>query len=249
MPNNIPIDGSAIYVWVDGVRLGNPAYNQRRQDIVDLFPGYENTDGAVGAYYLDTTTYENGVHTIAWSVKDNAGNSDGIGSRFFTIANTGGSALAEIQSQKEVLRPSISYESIVNMPVNFDPIKYKRGYREDLEPKIAKPDEYGIAILEIKEVDRIEVELGEGITAGYLVVGDQLRPLPIGSTLDVQSGIFYWQPGPGFIGDYDLVFVETDEFGMQRRMIVRVKISPKFGGNHIDLFREAKAKGEVADSY
>ncbi len=99
-PNKIPEDGSTIYVWVDGQKLGHPIYNQNRDDIVRLFPGFANTDGAVGAYYLDTTTYTNGVHTIAWSVQDNAGNSDGIGSRFFTIDNTGGSAQAEIQNQR-----------------------------------------------------------------------------------------------------------------------------------------------------
>ncbi len=228
MPNSIPTDGSTINVWVDGVKLGNPAYNQYRIDIATLFPGYANTDGAVGAYLLDTTEYDNGVHTIAWSVKDNAGNSDGIGSRFFTIANAGGSAQTEIQSYKENLRLSISFDSILNMPVNFDPIKHKRGYREDIEPMIAKPDEYGKTILEIREVERIEIELGKGVLTGYIVIGDQLKPLPIGSTLDTEKGIFAWMPGPGFIGKYDLVFIKEDEFGMQRRISLKIKIKPKF---------------------
>jgi hypothetical protein len=35
---------------------------------------------------------------------------------------------------------------------------------------------------------------------GFLVIGDQLRSLPIGSTLDTKGGIFTWQPGPGFYG-------------------------------------------------
>ena len=47
----------------------------------------------------------------------------------------------------------------------------------------------------------------EEISAGYLVVGEQLRELPIGSTLDKENGIFYWQPGPGFIGEYRFVFI------------------------------------------
>ncbi|GAG10996.1 unnamed protein product, partial [marine sediment metagenome] len=151
-------------------------------------------------------------------------------------------------SHKEDLRPTISYESILNMPVNFDPIKHKRGYREDIEPRITKQDEYGKATLEIREVDRIEIELGKGVSTGYIVVGDQLRPLPIGSTLDRAKGIFYWQPGPGFIGEYDLVFIKQDEFGMQKRINVKIRVRPKFGGNHIDLFKDAKAKGEVSDS-
>ena len=36
---------------------------------------------AVGNFYLDTTSYENGVHTIAWTAVDDAGNTDCIGSQ------------------------------------------------------------------------------------------------------------------------------------------------------------------------
>jgi hypothetical protein len=88
-PNSIPIDGSTINVYVDGVNLGHPVYNIYRQDIATLFPGYANSNGAVGYFYLDTTSYENGVHTIQWTATDNDGNTDGIGSRYFTIQNTG----------------------------------------------------------------------------------------------------------------------------------------------------------------
>lgn len=87
MPNMIPIDGSTIHVLVDGVDLGNPVYNIYRSDIENLFPDYANSRGAVGYFTLDTTKYGNGVHTIAWTVKDNAGNEAGIGSRFFVIKN------------------------------------------------------------------------------------------------------------------------------------------------------------------
>lgn len=59
-PNTIPTDGSTINVWVDGVKLGNPAYNQYRDDIAPLFSGYENTDGAGGSFLFDSTAYENG---------------------------------------------------------------------------------------------------------------------------------------------------------------------------------------------
>ncbi len=87
LPNMIPKDGSTITVWVDGVSVGRPVYNQYRQDIETLFPGLNNSNGAVGYYILDTTKYVNGIHTISWSVKDNMGNEDGIGSRYFWIQN------------------------------------------------------------------------------------------------------------------------------------------------------------------
>ncbi|HLP59806.1 MAG TPA: M28 family peptidase, partial [Candidatus Deferrimicrobium sp.] len=86
-PNHIPVDGSTVKVWVDGVYKGHPVYNIYRSDIASLFPGFANTNGAIGYFYLDTTAYENGLHTIQWTASDSAGNADGIGSRFFLINN------------------------------------------------------------------------------------------------------------------------------------------------------------------
>lgn len=93
-PNYIPTDGSTITVWVDGVRLGHPTYNMYRPDIAGLFPGYANSNGAGCYFYLDTTKYPNGVHTILMTAEDSAGNKDGIGSRYFTILNLGGGSPA-----------------------------------------------------------------------------------------------------------------------------------------------------------
>jgi hypothetical protein len=86
-PNTIPVDGSTISVYVDDVFMGHPVYGNARSDIQTLFPGYSNTDGAVGYFMLDTTLLTNGVHTIAWGVVDNMGNAQGIGSRYFTVSN------------------------------------------------------------------------------------------------------------------------------------------------------------------
>jgi len=95
-PNRIPIDGSTITVVVDGQEIGRPVYNQFRSDIANLFPGYANSNGAVGYYYLDTTAYilanpdshdtRNALHTISWNVTDDHGNADGIGSRWISVA-------------------------------------------------------------------------------------------------------------------------------------------------------------------
>ena len=83
----IPMDGSTIFVYIDGSFVGHPTYNQFRSDIALLFPGYPNTNGAIGFLTIDTTQYANGVHTIAWVVTDSGGGARGIGSRYFTIAN------------------------------------------------------------------------------------------------------------------------------------------------------------------
>lgn len=86
-PNLIPLDGSTIDVIIDGLVVGHPVYNNFRSDIAALFPNYQNTMGAVGYFMIDTTQYTNGVHTLAWVVRDQAGNAAGIGSRYFTIQN------------------------------------------------------------------------------------------------------------------------------------------------------------------
>ena len=58
---------------------------------------------------------------------------------------------------------------------------------------------------------------------GYLVSDSKLQALPAGSFLDQRNGEFYWQPGVGFVGTYQLVFVRTA--GDQRtRIPVEVNI-------------------------
>jgi hypothetical protein len=73
-----------------------------------------------------------------------------------------------------------------------------------------------------------------GDYAGYLRVNGELRPLPIASTLDAQHAVFTWQPGPGFLGLYDLLFVRRSDSDRQEQMPVRVVVVPE----HAPLRRE-----------
>jgi hypothetical protein len=84
---SIPIDGSTIWVFIDGQPYGHPVYNNYRLDIATLFPDDANSQGAVGFFYIDTTKLTNGLHTISWGVTDSGGATSGIGSRFFTVQN------------------------------------------------------------------------------------------------------------------------------------------------------------------
>ena len=87
-PKIIPTDGSTIQVYVDGVPLGNPIYNLFRADVAGLFPGLANSGGPVGYRVLDTTALAEGQHTMAWVVTDSQGAANGIGSRYFSVANS-----------------------------------------------------------------------------------------------------------------------------------------------------------------
>ena len=83
-----------------------------------------------------------------------------------------------------------------------------------------------------EEVDRIELRLpaSDAALSGRLRVGADLRPLPIGSRIDAASGTFTWQPGPGFLGAYDLTFVRADRGRALTRQDVRVVLHPKMSG-------------------
>jgi hypothetical protein len=227
-PNHISQDGSTINVWVDGVDKGHPVYNVYRSDIAQYFPDYQNSDGASGYFDLDTTSYANGVHTIYWTATDNSGNADGIGSRYFSIMNTGND-----QKYKTAASPHakmLSGEKLLRVPVdNVSPVMVSKGYVESLAPAEIFPGNEGIIQIMMKELDRVEIAFpGDDFSfegfSGYMVVGDQLRPLPIGSTLDTVNRKFYWAAGPGFRGCYRLVFTD----GETHRRDVSITILPKY---------------------
>jgi hypothetical protein len=214
LPNTIPIDGSTITVWLDGKSLGHPVYNQYRADIAGLFPGLNNSNGAVGYFYINTTKYNDGVHTISWTVTDNAGNEDGIGSRYFTISNNDGSTGTSAA-------PGSSFSgSTVEDP---GPLLLKKGWDETTEPIESYPDETGIVHIQINQLERIEISL-PGCISGNLTVNDQRKPLPLGSTLDTHEGVFYWQPGPAFIGTYRFEFLQEDNDGVIKKSRLNVHI-------------------------
>jgi hypothetical protein len=234
VPNAIPTDGSTISVIVDGVDLGHPVYNIYRSDIADLFPGYANSNGAAAYSDFDTTAYSNGVHTIAWSATDNAGNTDGIGSRYFSIQNSevaaGGKRTAAFNVQRSMFNVNPN-----QIPFdNSSPVEVIKGFNRNVTPLKSYPDNKGFVTVEIAELERLEIRLFPGGTAGlgllysgYQLVGHQLRPLPIGSTMDAKRGIFYWQPGPGFVGCYDFLFIRSQE-GKGIKTNIKINIIPKF---------------------
>jgi hypothetical protein len=248
MPNNIPVNGSTILVYIDGQSLGHPHYNLSRPDVTALFPGYANSSGP-GAYFdFDTTTYSSGIHTIQWAATDNAGNADGIGSRYFSIRNPAGRTARSPEHRNGYRR----FPELSEIPIDYSrPVGIIKGHRKGVEPRQVYPDSNGIIPVETRELERVEIYLNDYPTevndrvnkdssnnskfkiqnskfySGYQVVGNQLRSLPIGSTLDKERGIFYWLPGPGFLGTYRMIFFVESETGRLRKDI-RLTITPGF---------------------
>jgi hypothetical protein len=171
------------------------------------------------------------VHTIYWTARDSAGNTDGIGSRYFTIQNTSSSSSVNKIAGNNQWKPIIKIDELSNLPVNYsEPIKMKKGYARNIEPRIIYPDDKGTAIIEIRELERIVI-LISNVETGYLIAGNKIHPLPIGSTLDTKNGTFNWIPGPGFYGNYRLVFVMKDHTGELSKKEILVNMGPKFGKN------------------
>lgn len=228
-PSKIPTNGSTIKVYVDGVNLGNPAYNMYRVDIATLFPGYANSNGAIGKFILDTTTYENGIHTIQWIATDNKGHTDGIGSRYFTIQNTGSSSAQNkaAAANRQIPHPTSIYE-LSSTPIDTTAgVKVKKGFNRNLEANEVSPDDNGNNTIEIEELERVVIRVGEqpGLYSGYLLADEELKPLPPGSTFDGLNGVFYWGPGPGFLGNYEFVFFDRWN---NRQKRVTINILPKY---------------------
>jgi Leucine rich repeat len=212
-PNIIPTDGSTINVFIDGKNMGNPVYNKYRKDIATLFPGYANSLGAVGYFIIDTTQYSGDVHTIAWSVTDDADNTDGVGSRYFIIFNDGP------RTSESSHLPTFDHERI---KLCLTPITVKKGFQNNQSPATIMPNENGVINIKIKPMQRIVIDLIGA--SGVKSAAAAISPLPIGSILDKEKGIFYWLPGPGFKGMFNLAFMVKDDLGNWVKRIIDIEI-------------------------
>ncbi|HLP46052.1 MAG TPA: Ig domain-containing protein, partial [Candidatus Kapabacteria bacterium] len=150
------------------------------------------------------------------------------GSRYFDIQNGAGDSAPDAQGVAD--NPGIPLSQVAGGYPGA--IQVQKGFRENGFQTLY-PDSSGQMAIEIKELMRLEIDLTAGKRDeakwwGFLKVGDSLRKLPAGSGLDSDQGIFYWTPGPGFIGTYDLVFIKRHKTGVLKKRELTIKIIPKF---------------------
>ena len=217
-----------VTVLIDGVPVGSPSGWVSRSDLTGLFPvaAYPGIANALGVAAIDTTTLANGLHTIAWIVTADNGQSAGIGSRFFTVQNAGAAL-------EEGLADTTSIDAA---PQDRSAIAARRGYDLALPFRSLAVGASGRTTLHGEELDRFEIALGHSVASetltGYLRTSDGFAPLPAGSQLDPIAGVFTWQPGVGFVQAYDLVFVRRAGGHAVSRQEVRIVINPK-GSNRL----------------
>ena len=221
------IPPGSVRVLVDGVLLPGVPNTAPRSDITSTFPGMD-TSAAGRGLFIDTRTYADGMHTIAWVVTDSLGRTDGIGSRFFRIANGGLASLKTAEQAAARAAPGVSSEIVDSAPAAMSSIDVRHGFDPETPFETLQGSSERFVIV-ATILDRVEVRLtpAKGVTyAGYLRVLGELRPLPAGAAIDPSTGTFTWQPGAGYLGAYDFVFVATGKQGVESRHEVRVTLQP-----------------------
>jgi Tol biopolymer transport system component len=223
-PKTIPFNGSTIHVLINGQDVGTVDYNHARPDIQAAFPGLKNTDGAVGFRVIDTRALGPILHTISWTVTDDQGAIAGIGSRYFRVINSSSVSSAAVAVEATAPRQD---REVDRAPLDETPFLGRRGWDLGAPYRSFGVGASGVTAIRGEEVNRVELQLGDGDYTGYLRTIDGLKPLPIGSHLDPATNTFTWAPGVGFIGRYDLVFARSVNGRVVARREVRVNLYPK----------------------
>jgi hypothetical protein len=236
----VPTNGSTMSVLIDGAPVGTVSFNQCRgtavqgpvpggvfcdDDVSNIFGNptpqapfttrtsnptrHRNLDagrGPIGAFILDTTTLTNGIHTIMWVVFDDQNRGEGIGSRFFNVLN--GSSLTTSDRSTAATVTVGAADDLAAYPIDGGTVWARQGFAAPREE--VWPDATGRRAMRMPAQGRLEVILGAGIRAGYLVANGTLRALPPGSRLDPDTGHFTWHPVLGYLGTYDLTFLREN---------------------------------------
>jgi hypothetical protein len=228
-----PPGGGSVTVLINGVPVGSPHGWTSRADLTAIFPAaeYAGVGTAAGVFTFDTSTLANGMHTIAWVVRDNQSpaNAEGIGSRYFWVSN-GQPAIAAFSAATADAAARTVEDEIDGAPRALTSLLARRGYDLTAPYRRLPASAEGAATLHGEELDRFELRPdGRAWTAGYLRSGTRLSQLPIGSHL-AADGTFNWQPGPGFVGTYDFVFVRRMGGFLMDADEVRIAIHPHGSG-------------------
>jgi cytochrome c peroxidase len=205
-----------------GVGLPQPVFTPRVANTT-RFRNLDAGQGAIGSFTFDSRSLADGTHTLAWSVTDSAGRTEGIGSRFFRVQNPTAPA------SRTTAPPSDTF-SIVGHPLTG-----RQGFAVNTPWQRLDTDEAGVAQVRIPVSSRVEIDLGE-VTGGYLRTASGLSALPPGAV--VSGRMFTWMPAPGFLGTFQFTFPTTDPGGAVR---VDVTIAAPDSRERLHLYVDSPA--------
>lgn len=220
----IPVDGSTIKVYIDGVLVSAvDRYNQPRPDVQAFFSGRANSPGPGAQLTIDTTRLADGVHTIAWGAIDDAGVPAGIGSRYFTVSN---GAASQVLAAADASRPA---RALGRLPALSTDVWARIGMDDTGWAFSAARDATGARVVRARQGQRLELFLDPMLQGGcgagyegYSLMGEIAGPLLVGASLDREHGIFRWQPTAQFRGAYPFLFVHRSCGGTERVLRVIV---------------------------
>ena len=221
---SIPLDGSTIRLYIDGaLHPALASYNHPRPDVAALFPNppYVNASGPAAQFTIDTTALPNGIHTMAWTVTDSLGTTQGIGSRYVDVQNAQGSIAVPLEAR--------SAAAVSAVPEATAFVWDRRGF-DDRDWALRFVGSSATA-LHARRGERIEVAMDTwvwsracGPFAGYLRTGEDAGPLPPGASLDGDRGVFTWMPPVEFAGAFDFAFVRPLCDAGEERIPLRIVI-------------------------
>ena len=226
---SIPFDGSTIQLLIDGaVQPDIATYGLLRPDVAGFFPfpSYVNANGSGAQFVIDTTPFANGLHTIVWVARDDLGVVQGIGSRYFTVAN--GASTQVVAPERETR----SAAAIQALPKATAFVWNRQGF----DNRRWALQFAGGGTNEIRQApgERLEVTLdtwwwssGCGTYEAHLLKGDVAGPLPPGASINGETGVFSWLPPVEFGGTFEFEFVRRACSGREERIPLRVVIEPR----------------------
>ena len=239
LPKTIPVDGSTLMVYVDGVAGRQPDVQQlplRHRDALPRARQQQRRGRLSRARHVAVA--ERTAHDCLDGDRQRGRH---VGHRQPLLPGRERSLVVVTAASLEAVTTA---EAIDAVGLDSSGVAGRRGWSADAAWAQYAVGRAGRAVVRGEEIDRFELALG-GLSAearsakaervsetyaGYLRVGDRLQPLPIGSRLDPTTGSFTWSPGVGFVGTYDLVFVRSRNGAAVARREVRFVLQPKGSG-------------------